>query len=595
MSARHTAKNLSVDPDEPSMSFGSLSHFLHCRRATRSHNLQAILAFLLSTLAITCFLFLQLDGFAVSLHLPLSAATPPIDEKPFRLHPANHASRPPHIAQYDWRITAGERRPDGVLKRVYLVNDAFPGPTIEARSGDHLVIHVENALDDEESLSLHWHGLTMRGFNIMDGAAGMTQRSIQAGQRFTYEFTIDESQHGTFWWHAHDGVQRADGLFGGLVVHAAEFEHRHAHDEHLLMVGDWYHRPAIDVLTSYSHAGAFGIEPVPDSILVNGVGSYPCSYAVPARPVDCQVRHIPSMKLDRHKESILRVVNVGAYAGIELGIEGTQLWPVAVDGGNAVRGVAALTVGYLHPGERIDLVVQPLTGNGSDDVTLTISFDTSPFKYSNLALAPTHQFPVQWNGHADIDSISEAAEARLDLETLTSLTRHAPEAIPATADETLVLYAVTQTLAHLDNTPSGFINNTSWHQQLSPLEALVALDRSQWDKNQFVPHLPLDLVSPLWVDLVVNNLDEEGHPFHLHGHDFFVLSKYSSTSNWGSYNPFEDDIKPGGEYNLEGPLKKDTTYVPRRGYAVLRVKMDNPGIWMFHCKPTPHSRRDVWS
>jgi FtsP/CotA-like multicopper oxidase with cupredoxin domain len=37
----------------------------------------------------------------------------------------------------------------------------FPGPTIEARSGDILEIEIFNLA--EESLSLHWHGLHMRG------------------------------------------------------------------------------------------------------------------------------------------------------------------------------------------------------------------------------------------------------------------------------------------------------------------------------------------------------------------------------------------------------------------------------------------------
>jgi FtsP/CotA-like multicopper oxidase with cupredoxin domain len=39
--------------------------------------------------------------------------------------------------------------------------DQFPGPTVEARSGDILQIEVFNLA--EESVSLHWHGLHMRG------------------------------------------------------------------------------------------------------------------------------------------------------------------------------------------------------------------------------------------------------------------------------------------------------------------------------------------------------------------------------------------------------------------------------------------------
>ena len=43
----------------------------------------------------------------------------------------------------------------------------FPGPTIEARSGDTLEVEVSNLLD--VGVSLHWHGLYMRG--ILDDMA----------------------------------------------------------------------------------------------------------------------------------------------------------------------------------------------------------------------------------------------------------------------------------------------------------------------------------------------------------------------------------------------------------------------------------------
>lgn len=43
------------------------------------------------------------------------------------------------------------------------VLDEFPGPTIQARSGDILVIEVTNSLSNDEELSIHWHGMHMKG------------------------------------------------------------------------------------------------------------------------------------------------------------------------------------------------------------------------------------------------------------------------------------------------------------------------------------------------------------------------------------------------------------------------------------------------
>lgn len=110
----------------------------------------------------------------------------------------------------------------------------------------------------------------------MDGAVGVTQCPIPPGASFVYNFTIRPDQSGTFWYHAHSGVSRADGLYGGLVVHSPvpKFTVRslmaragskdswpHSYDEDLLvLIGDWYHRPGHDVLAWYMRAGSFGNE-----------------------------------------------------------------------------------------------------------------------------------------------------------------------------------------------------------------------------------------------------------------------------------------------------------------------------------------------
>ena len=78
------------------------------------------------------------------------------------LHPENYIFRLPSTIQLNWTVTSGYHRPDGVRKRIYLINGSFPGPTIEARSGDRLVVTATNGLKDE-GISIHWHGLHMRG------------------------------------------------------------------------------------------------------------------------------------------------------------------------------------------------------------------------------------------------------------------------------------------------------------------------------------------------------------------------------------------------------------------------------------------------
>ena len=70
---------------------------------------------------------------------------------------------------------------------------------MEARSGDTFVVVVSNQLKGDEGVSIHWHGLLMKGANAMDGVVGVTQKAIPAGEEFAYQFDISSSQSGTFW------------------------------------------------------------------------------------------------------------------------------------------------------------------------------------------------------------------------------------------------------------------------------------------------------------------------------------------------------------------------------------------------------------
>jgi hypothetical protein len=67
-------------------------------------------------------------------------------------------------------------------------------------------------------------------------------------------------------------------------------------------------------------------------------------------------------------------------------------------------------------------------------------------------------------------------------------------------------------MARYSNKPFGYINQTTWKPQDNPPAPLISLPRTKWDKNQFRITTGPD---PVWIDLVINNLDEGSHPFHL--------------------------------------------------------------------------------
>lgn len=87
------------------------------------------------------------------------------------------------------------------------------------------------------------------------------------------------------------------------------------------------------------------------------------------------------------------------------------------------------------------------------------------------------------------------------------------------------------------------------------------------------------------VDIILQNANtmnpnnSETHPWHLHGHDFWVLG-YGS----GKFNISTDSAN----YNLVNPIMKNTVPVHPYGWTALRFRADNPGVWLFHCHIESH-------
>ena len=71
------------------------------------------------------------------------------------------------------------------------VNGAIPGPTIYCNKGDRVRILVRNYMINEETFSLHVHGIWQRGTPYMDGTHG-SQCPIMAGESFLYDFNVGD-------------------------------------------------------------------------------------------------------------------------------------------------------------------------------------------------------------------------------------------------------------------------------------------------------------------------------------------------------------------------------------------------------------------
>jgi FtsP/CotA-like multicopper oxidase with cupredoxin domain len=114
-------------------------------------------------------------------------------------------------SEIDWEFVPGQ------ITRAWAFGGQVPGPTIEAQVGDVLEIRFTNQLP--EPTVVHWHGLRIPA--AMDGTERV-QRPIAPGETFTYRFRVPDA--GTFWYHSHfnETVQLERGLYGALIVRAAD-------------------------------------------------------------------------------------------------------------------------------------------------------------------------------------------------------------------------------------------------------------------------------------------------------------------------------------------------------------------------------------
>ncbi|KAJ0651258.1 putative laccase [Helianthus annuus] len=66
---------------------------------------------------------------------------------------------------------------------------------------------------------------------------------------------------------------------------------------------------------------------------------------------------------------------------------------------------------------------------------------------------------------------------------------------------------------------------------------------------------------------------------HLHGFNFYVLAQ-----GFGNY----DAANATSMFNMVNPQERNTLGVPVGGWAVIRFRANNPGVWFFHCHLEVH-------
>ncbi|KAK4122896.1 multicopper oxidase [Parathielavia appendiculata] len=455
---------------------------------------------------------------------------------------------------YDFNITWVTANPDGMADRPTIgINGHWPIPTIHVNVGDQLVVNVLNSLGDV-STSLHFHGLFMRSAAHMDGPVSVTQCPIPPGERFTYNFTVD--QPGTYWYHSHIHGQYPDGLRGPLIVHDPETPFKDMYDEEVVMtVSDWYHEQMHGLLSWFmSKANPTGAEPVPNSALLN----------------DTQNLTVP---LQPGKTYLFRMVNIGAFAGQYVWFEGHNMTIVEVDGVYTHPAEASMI--YLSAAQRCSFLVTA-RNDTSANFPIVASMDTDLFdKLPDdlnwnvtgwLVYDSAQPLPGPAVLYDPFDPFDDMGLVPWDNQTLLG-----------EPDQTISLDVIMDNLG--DGANYAFFNNITYVAPKVPtLYTVLTAGSYATDPAVYGTYThPFVLEKDQVVDIVLNNLDPGKHPFHLHGHAFQVI--WRSQDEAGT---FADSNVTAADF-ASVPMKRDTVVLRPNGNMVLRFKADNPGVWLFHC------------
>ncbi|KAF6161001.1 hypothetical protein GIB67_007642 [Kingdonia uniflora] len=494
---------------------------------------------------------------------------------------------------------------------IVAVNGSMPGPTLRLSEGDTLIVHVHN--HSPYNMTIHWHGVFQLQSAWSDGPAYMTQCPILPGNSYTYNFTIT-TQEGTLWWHAHVSWLRAT-VYGALIIRPRPpraYPFPKPHKEIPIILGEWFDGNVVD-LENNALASGTGV-PESSAYTINGRAGdlYPCSN---------ESKHTFKFDVEQGKTYLLRIINAALNNQLFFKIARHNMTVVNID--------AAYTNSYntdmvvLAPGQTTDVL---FTANQPKrDYYMAarpyasapnVSFDNTTTRgiiHYRGANSSVPEMPV-------LPAFDDNLAAHKFYGDLTSLLS-SPHWVncPRTIDEHLFI-TIGLGLSECGgnstcNNPFGSqfrfsanMNNLSFvlPSTLSMLEAFYSGVQGIYTED-FPSRPPLEFnytdrslagSVPLMftpkgthvkrlrynatVQIVMQNtalLTIENHPIHFHGHNFYVIGH-----GFGNYNETRDPKN----FNLVNPQERNTIAVPVGGWAAIRFRANNPGVWFFHCHLDAH-------
>ncbi|KAJ5663179.1 Cupredoxin [Penicillium longicatenatum] len=477
--------------------------------------------------------------------------------------------------EYWLTINNTKLSPDGYPRDVMTANGTIPGPTIFADWGDEVVVHVTNNLTDViNGTSLHFHGIRQNFTNPNDGVSSLTQCPIAPKSSMTYRWRA--VQYGTSWYHSHYGLQAWEGVFGGIVIRGPASAN-YDEDRGMMFLNDWTHRPVNQLFDIERTTGTAN----PDNDLINGTNSYPVTN-------DTSVGKRFELSVTQGTSYRLRLVNSAINKNYLFQIDGHNLTVISMD----LVPIKPYNTSWIHltMGQRYDVILHADQASVAEEFWIrlnTSSLAQDSNARSSLGILYYGDIPATPKDPKTKETPTiKAVDIDEPLDSLIPVVaKNVPPPISSSWNRSL-----TTGLIQSNDTASysWYLNRSTMHANWTN-PTLLQLYNQQVFNDTIGPYIDTTSNGSTFIQSATNLIDiptkntwvyvniisgsgtadQDAHPIHLHGHDFYILAQGNGTFN--------------GITNTINPPRRDTALLHNHGYLIIAFKTDNPGVWLMHC------------
>jgi FtsP/CotA-like multicopper oxidase with cupredoxin domain len=408
---------------------------------------------------------------------------------------------------------------------------------LSLNKGEQFHVVLENHISSPTGV--HWHGILLP--NSQDGVPFVTQPPIAPGGKYAYNFPIIQS--GTYWMHAHYGLQEQLLLTAPLILR--DPNEPQVDQEVVMFLSDFTFRNPLEIFKELRNQGSKVMAPASDEKMISSAelemdlprekmnekkmakvdlndvtyDAFLTNWRTLSNPqvVEVSPEKIIRLRIINGSSTTNFFIQLGKLTGEAIAVDGSDIFPL--------RGSQF----ELAVAQRIDIRIKLPPGSG---VYPIIAQGEGLEMQTGLVLATAGATIPQFKEKADqaMGALSYQQERRLKAKN---------QPPKKEIDRRLILNL------------AGNMAKYVW-----------LLNGKAWPDNE-----PLMVKEGERVELSFVNRTMMAHPMHLHGH-FFQITEINGQA-------------------LEGALRDTVLVLP---HSIVKVQFDanNPGHWPLHCHNLYH-------